>query len=164
MAKNTQLVERNKASKGLRLGNYLIDLAIFYGCIMGVFFVMGLISQDPEALIDDLDHVNPFLDRILTLILYAIYMFVIEILLKGRSIGKFLTGTKVVTTDGNQPTMGDLFTRNISRAVPFDQLSFLGNNGWHDSWSDTRVVRIKEYETALKLEKEMEMLGSAENL
>ena len=54
MAKNTQLVERNKASKGLRLGNYLIDLAIFYGCIMGVFFVMGLISQDPEALIDDL--------------------------------------------------------------------------------------------------------------
>ena len=64
MAKNTQLVDGNKASKGLRLGNYLIDLAIFYGFIMGIFFVMGLIAQHPEALIDDLDNVNPFLDRI----------------------------------------------------------------------------------------------------
>jgi uncharacterized RDD family membrane protein YckC len=96
---------------------------------MGVFFVMGLIAQDPEAIIDNFDNVNPFLDRILTLIVYTLYMFVIEILLKERSIGKFITRTRVVTTYRNQPTMGDLFTLNISRAVPFDQLYFLGSKG-----------------------------------
>ena len=163
MARNAQLVERNKASQGLRFANYLIDLGIFYGLIMAFFFVMALFSQDPDALIDDLDNANPLLDRVLTLIGYALYMFVIEILLKGRSIGKFITVTRVVTIDGNQPTMGDLFTRNISRAVPFDQLSFLGNNGWHDKWSDTRVVKSKDFDNAVNLENSIQTIGVKEN-
>ena len=91
-------------------------------------------------------------------------MFVIEISLKGRSIGKFITRTRVVTTNrNNQQWVIYLPEISIERFL-FDQLSFLGSKGWHDSWSDTRVVRIKDYEAALKLEKEMEMLGSTENL
>lgn len=162
MAKNTQLVERNKASQGIRFLNYLIDLALFYILIMAFFFIWALISSNPDDLIDDLENANPFLDQIITMICYALYMMITEIILKGRSLGKLITGTRVVTIDGNQPTTNDLFTRNISRAVPFDQLSFLGNNGWHDKWSDTRVINIKAYEVALKLENDMEILGTPE--
>jgi hypothetical protein len=34
--------------------------------------------------------------------------------------------------------------RTFSRFVPFEPFSFLGSgHGWHDRWSDTRVVRTR---------------------
>ena len=112
----------------------------------------------------ELENINGILDRVITILVYAVIMFVIEKITNGRSLGKLLTGTKVVKTDGSVLTTGDLLKRNFSRAVPFDQLTFLGDDGWHDRWSDTRVVRVKDYEAALKLQKDMETLGSIENL
>jgi hypothetical protein len=54
------------------------------------------------------------------------------------------------------------FIRNISRLVPFDVLSFLGENGWHDSWSDTRVIHTKNYETERQAKSEIESIGTKE--
>jgi hypothetical protein len=58
--------------------------------------------------------------------------------------------------------MYEFFIRNISRLVPFDILSFLGENGWHDSWSDTRVVNIKNYEAEKQAKSEIESIGTKE--
>lgn len=77
-----------------------------------------------------------------------IYYFFTELLLKGRTIGKFITGTRAITTDFNVLSAGDAAKRTLSRFVPFEAFSFLGNydNGWHDRWTDTMVVKNKDFE------------------
>jgi hypothetical protein len=83
---------------------------------------------------------------------------------KGRSLGKLITGTKVIKTDGSELSYTDLLKRNFIRAVPFDQLSFMGSKGWHDNFSDTAVVRKNNFEKAKSLESDLEMIGVKENL
>lgn len=65
----------------------------------------------------------------------------------------------VVKENGGLPTGNDFLKRNFSRIVPFDALSFLGSLGWHDSWSDTRVVKRKSYLEALERENSIEDIG-----
>lgn len=63
----------------------------------------------------------------------------------GRTIGKFLTGTKVVLVDGSRPSFLVIFERTLIRLVPFEIFSFFGtsNSGWHDRWSKTAVVKVR---------------------
>lgn len=73
------------------------------------------------------------------------YHFIFEATL-GRTPAKFLTGTRVVSASGARATTGQILGRTLARFVPFEPLSFLfgGNppNGWHDKWSNTRVVKM----------------------
>ncbi|WP_435523038.1 hypothetical protein [Chryseobacterium indoltheticum] len=48
------------------------------------------------------------------------------------------------------------------RLVPFDALSFFGENGWHDSWSDTRVINIKNYQAERQTKNEIDNIGVKE--
>lgn len=63
----------------------------------------------------------------------------------GRTPGKLLTGTRVVTLTGEPPSFGQCLGRAFARCVPFEPLSFLGGDGvgWHDKWTDTRVIRTR---------------------
>lgn len=88
-----------------------------------------------------------------------LYYYLSEKFLNGRTIGKYGTGTKAVTILGGKPSNSDLLKRTFSRLVPFDALSFFGTNGWHDSWSDTRVVKITDFENAIRMENELENIG-----
>jgi uncharacterized RDD family membrane protein YckC len=73
------------------------------------------------------------------------YHFFFEATL-GRTPAKFLTGTRVVSASGARASTGQILGRTLARFVPFEPLSFLfgGNppSGWHDKWSNTRVVKI----------------------
>jgi hypothetical protein len=42
--------------------------------------------------------------------------------------------------------MKQFFIRSISRASPFEPLSCFGTLGWHDTASDTFVIRKKDLE------------------
>lgn len=53
------------------------------------------------------------------------YFFGFETLTKGRSIGKFITGTKVVTLEGEIPTANVFLKRSFCRIIPFEAFSFL---------------------------------------
>ena len=108
---------------------------------------------------DRLAGINKYLDRIVTAIFYAFIMFLTEYSTNGRSLGKLITGTMVVNEDGKLLTYNDFLKRNFSRIVPFDGLSFLGERGWHDSWSDTLVVKRKVYLEALERENSIEDIG-----
>ncbi len=168
MAKILQIVERNKAEKVYRFINYIIDFGfavLIMWILLGIYavlkyFVLGVEIQESAM---EIENMNPILDRVLSILMYAFIMFIIEKLSAGRSLGKLITGTGVVKSDGSALTTSDLFRRNLSRAVPFDQLSFLGTKGWHDTWSDTRVVNLKKFESAKRLADDMESLGSKEN-
>ena len=85
------------------------------------------------------------LDRLISLVLYALYMGTIEAVFKGKSLGKLITGTRAVNLDGSHISAGTAFTRGFSRAVPFCAFSAFGTpcNPWQDRWTNTMVVDEK---------------------
>lgn len=75
---------------------------------------------------------------------YVGYYFIFELAF-GQTVGKMLTGTKVVGVDGEKPTVPALIGRSLARYIPFEPLSFLfygsyPTKGWHDRVSGTLVV------------------------
>jgi uncharacterized RDD family membrane protein YckC len=61
----------------------------------------------------------------------------------GKTIGKFITKTRVVDKTGNRPSFTLLVIRNISRLIPFDALTYLSKEkrGLHDIFSTTYVIK-----------------------
>ena len=78
-------------------------------------------------------------------VIYGTYMFIIEALMKGKSIGKLITGTRAVRQDGYALTLRDAQLRGLCRMVPFNPFSALGNPSypWHDRWTRTYVIDEK---------------------
>jgi len=59
-----------------------------------------------------------------------------------KTIGKFMTKTKVVNKNGSKPEVGDIVRRTFYRLIPFDRISFLFSpNGFHDRLSDTTIIK-----------------------
>ncbi|WP_367269831.1 RDD family protein [uncultured Chryseobacterium sp.] len=163
-----QIVDRNRASKGSRLLNYIIDGILGYiAALLFIGFsaiIYTFVSGSSLLVVGtEMKNINPLLDRGITLSCYVLFMFLIETLTKGRSIGKMITGTRVIMIDGTKPTTKNYFIRNIIRMLPFiDQLSFLCENWFHDNWSNTRVVNLKNYETEIQAKSDIESIGTKE--
>lgn len=131
-----------RASTGQRLANYLIDLVVFYIFMFVIGMVIGLVAPGMlTSFANDSSSAN-LLDRLLSLFLYALFMSVVEALLKGKSVGKFITKTRAVNLDGSQITASTAFGRGFSRAVPFCAFSAFGEicNPWQDRWTNTMVI------------------------
>ena len=158
-------VGEHKANKGLRFLNFIIDYVsiilltmLFFG-----FIAIVIVIINPESdIIYQLENINPLIDRVITVFFYVLLIFLSEFLTKGRSLGKFITGTKVVMIDGSTPTTKDYFMRSLCRIIPFEVLSFLGENGWHDKISKTTVVNKKAFELDLSQADNIESIGKTE--
>lgn len=145
---NSIFDERNleRATTGQRFANYIVDIIVFYALIFAFGIIVGIFSPQ---LIYDIGYWadrNVFFDRILSLLLFGIYMGITEMLLNGRTIGKFVTGTKSVTEEGDQIDKGTLFKRGMIKAVPFCAFSALGAPcyPWQDKWTNTMVIDLKK--------------------
>lgn len=164
MKNNYYLVEYYRAEKTLRFVNFIIDYVFGFLVVM-IFMAINVFlysfSSGTSVVVnaEKLENINPLLDRFLTALGYIVFMYLIEYLSKGRSLGKLITGTVVVKEDGSAPISTDFLKRNFSRLVPFDLLSFLGYNGWHDSWSNTRVVKKRAFQDALEREISIDDIG-----
>jgi len=156
------IVGEHKADKGKRFLNFLIDYVSIIVLTMLFFSMIAVIINPESNIIHQLENINPLLDRIITTLFYVILIFLSEFLTKGRSLGKYITGTKVVMIDGTTPTTKDFFYRNLCRIIPFDVLTFLGENGWHDSITKTTVVNKKAFEADLLSEDTIENIGNSE--
>ena len=129
------------ASKGKRLVNYVIDqiiVALAYAALIILANGMGLeidIGEEPDVS-------QSLQANLLTMTIMVFYYILLEGGMQGKSIGKVATRTRVVTLDGRPLEMNDAFIRSISRIVPFEPFSFLGQrpDGWHDRWSKTMVI------------------------
>ncbi|RNC86933.1 MAG: RDD family protein [Winogradskyella sp.] len=131
-------VDSNVVSSGIRFVNLIIDSIVWYILIVIVFFIVGLIF--PTYIIN-----NNFTVAVINLILifgsFFAYHSIMEIKFQ-KTIGKFLTKTKVVKLNGENPTNGDIINRTFCRLIPFDRVSFLfAKNGIHDFLSKTKVVK-----------------------
>lgn len=155
-----QIVERNKASLILRFVNNLMDFLVLIVLNFILSAICGLLYEITNFNFFYFYNNGVFLWEVFSgNVIFFLYYYLSEKFLNGRTIGKYGTGTKAVTILGGKPSNSDLLKRTFSRLVPFDALSFFGTNGWHDSWSDTRVVKITDFENAMRLENELENIG-----
>jgi uncharacterized RDD family membrane protein YckC len=123
-----------------RLLNLFLDYAgyIVFSLLIGI--VAGAIGGEAAA-----NALNSIPGFILGFIIILIYYVLFEAT-TGRTPGKYLTGTKVVTLDGKKPSFGQIIIRTLCRFIPFEPFSCLGTypRGWHDRISKTMVVRVKD--------------------
>ena len=144
-------VELSLTSKGKRFLNLLIDSFIYYFVnlymvtpLLSILIIssngLGGIASNTENL-----WVLYIIYYVFTILIYSLYFGLQEYLFKGRTIGKFITGTTVVTLSGENPTFKVYLIRALCRCIPFEPFSFFGDTGWHDSISKTRVVNTSDF-------------------
>lgn len=120
------------ASRLQRFGNLAIDqLALG---VLGAALAIARGTDVPEpAILESL---------LATVVYYAAFEAT-----SGRTLGKLVTGTRVVAEDGAPARFGQILGRTLARFIPFEPFSVLFGGtpprGWHDSLSGTRVVRAR---------------------
>lgn len=166
MRKYLAVVDRHRATSVTRFINYFLDRLFIQVIFYAFFFIFGIgyaIVYGEGFDIENSDKSLTF--TLIALFIYLAmsfsYFFFMEYYL-GKTIAKYITGTEVISIDGNKPTKEQIIARTFSRAVPFNSLSFLGNNGWHDKWSDTRVINGKNYVAERQSKEEINSIGAKE--
>jgi len=135
------------ATQGQRFLNFITDnilmrLTLTYASGYVVGRVLQVIA--PEflyKLIDDDSKVGLYtLSYMILIVNYLVYYTLCEKLFRGQTLGKLITGTKSLRTDGEELTFKDALLRSLCRLVPFEVFSGFGVL-WHDSWTNTMVVK-----------------------
>lgn len=134
-----------QAGAGKRFANYLCDRISYY-----VLWQMVSASFGP-ALIHYLFLI--FHDRTLVIVIWYCFSAVtfvlviggVEATTGGKTLGKYLTGTRAVNDDGTRISAKTALLRCLSRLVPFEAFSALGSPSypWHDRWTKTIVIDEK---------------------
>lgn len=139
------------ATQGQRFLNWLIDnLLMRYGLAyltgMGVGFLIAVTAPgffEDMAYSDGPFNVLFFLGIFIAYLNYIIYYTLCEKLFKGYTLGKLITGTRAIRQDGKELTFKDALLRSLSRCVPFEVFSGFNTLTWHDSWTDTMVIKAR---------------------
>ena len=150
------------ATKGQRFSNYIVDLIVQYGISFGIGILAYLLSEwtGAYALERWINSMNIIEEYLLGYGIVLIYYTLIEGI-TGRSLGKYITGTKVVMGNGEKPGFSDVLARSLGRLIPFEAFSFLGDSGrgWHDTLSKTYVVDVKKFKAKKELKSEIDLIG-----
>ncbi|MGC2237934.1 MAG: RDD family protein [Pyrinomonadaceae bacterium] len=101
--------ERLKAPFLLRCGAILIDYIILVAIPIISLLIYKYTGREPSKILNN----EIFNAGWLIMVLLALTNFVILPLLVGQSIGKMLTGLRVVKKDGKSPSLGSLFIRHL---------------------------------------------------
>ncbi len=128
--------ENDKVGGGIRFANFIIDRIVHAGIVFGLSFFLAMMNV---SFIYNLNRVEEIL---FDWSIYILYYIVLEYNFQ-ISVGKLITKTVVVDSDGNKPTLKAIVGRSFTRIVPFEAFSFLGGeaSGWHDKWSNTKVIK-----------------------
>ncbi|MGQ7947144.1 RDD family protein [Flavobacterium sp. WC2509] len=122
--------EAKKVSSLTRFLNFIIDLIVWF--IIVAILTNSLNAKDP---------VQMLFGYFIFFVSYISYYAFMETKFQ-KTIGKFITKTKVVNKDGTKPQGGDILRRTFCRLIPFDRISFLFTpNGFHDRLSDTIIIK-----------------------
>ena len=143
-----EIVMYEEASTGQRFLNFIIDalivqyvLATLVGVVLGLFLLS--VSPDIFITLDEESLEVTLIGYAISLIMYILYYFITEKAFKGKTLGKLITGTKAVNIDGGALSTKTAMLRSLSRLVPFEPLSALSGSPWHDTWTNTKVVKTR---------------------
>lgn len=143
-------IKYTEASLGQRFLNFLVDnllmrygLSYLTGSLIG-YMLVTLVPDFTYKLFNQESSLNFFvLSYIFGVFNYLIYYTFCEKVFRGYTLGKLITGTRAVRQDGGELTFKDTILRSLSRLVPFEPLSALGRKPWHDTWTNTMVVKSR---------------------
>lgn len=127
-AKIEEKTEYQNAGQGRRFINFLID---YYIVSWSLTFLAG--------------YLFPYSDEItlwvISLLFIVLYFFLFETF-TGKTLGKLITGTRVLNLLDEKPSAGQVLIRTFCRFIPFDAFSYFSSRpvGWHDSISKTYVA------------------------
>lgn len=134
--------ELDPANRNVRFVNFIVDRAVFFFVMKGInlFWATYL-----PMLVYSTDLTTANIITVLAgLLLYGFITGLTEVLLKGRTVGKLITGTRAVNPDGIYISAGTGFLRGLIRIIPFEPFSAFGGEWprpWHDRWTNTWVVK-----------------------
>lgn len=139
------------ATQGQRFLNWLIDnILMRYGLAyltgMGVGFIISIAAPDFFANIAYSESIfSPIwlIGILIAYLNYIIYYTLCEKLFKGYTLGKLITGTRAIRQDGGELSFRNALLRSLSRCVPFEVFSGFNTLTWHDSWTDTMVIKVR---------------------
>lgn len=120
---------------GIRFLYYIVELVVF-------MMFSGTVSELIYSEFLDLNH---GMVEVLSYVNIFLYYFISEATL-GSTIIKELFGYTVINDFAQKITPKEAALRSLSRYVPFEAFSCLGNPswGWHDKWTKTYVVKKSE--------------------
>lgn len=123
------------ASLAKRFINFTLDL--FFVCLLFTFIAEKEIFYDIKGEVVTLNNMGIFA-------LFGLYMFYYVLLEYkfGKTIGKYFTKTKVISTTNSELSFMQCILRFLCRYIPFEFLSGLFGNKtfWHDSIPNTLVI------------------------
>jgi uncharacterized RDD family membrane protein YckC len=132
--------ELNLAVKSQRIINLVVDMVAFF-VVWIILIVIITIAGLNQTYTDETGEQIPLVPFIVLLPTFWGYYILTEILFQ-KTLGKFLTKTKVVSLTGSKPSAIQIVFRTLSRSIPFEYLSYLLTvEGIHDRLSKTRVVK-----------------------
>lgn len=137
--------ELYQASGNLRFINWLLDRCLFWG--ISWCFNLFWANFMRSAMADEEYWVRYSVNLCVSFFLYGLTMGGIEALFRGKSLGKFVTGTRAVNWDGTVISPQKAFLRGLCRMVPLEAFSALANRPpfpWHDRWTRTCVIEEKK--------------------
>jgi uncharacterized RDD family membrane protein YckC len=105
---------------------------------MPFLFFVGVFAQLTHPNLPDIlsPHAVPLL-----VVWYGLYYWLCEWLMRGRSLAKFLTGTRVIDEANLPPSSTTCATRALLRLTIVDVFTYLfWARGLHDKATRTRVV------------------------
>lgn len=132
LADQQKQIDSNKVSAMTRLLHFMVDtLAVLIITTVLAFLITPIATDSNQNLLGYL---------LLAVSFFGYYIFMETKYQK--TLGKFITKTKVIMKDGQKPAQGDIVRRTACRLVPFDRVSyFFAVNGIHDYLSNTTVVK-----------------------
>ena len=131
------------ATKIRRFFNWLIDKLVVLGLI-GLATILVLLLGD-EKMAEWIGNMDTLTDYAISYAAFLAYYALLEGLF-GFTVGKLITGTRVVDAQGRRITFARGLLRSLCRLIPFDAFSLLLSDddvrrAWHDSITGTYVVR-----------------------
>jgi len=124
-------VNSQKASILKRMLNFIIDTGII---IVLMYFFYVTLSELPRLF-----------TKFIILIYFGYYIYFEHKFQK--TIGKYITKTKLVNVDGEKATMTQIVQRTFSRLLPFDPFTFFfpkRDMEFHDVFTNTKVINDKK--------------------
>ena len=137
------------AGRWRRLFNLLIDYfgtkLLVLAITIPVMLCALLLGKDPLSMSMAYASLPKWVSVAIGLTNIIVYYLVSESLF-GATLGKLITGTRVVDERGGRPTLGQIVGRTLCRFIPFEPFSVLFATdgqvrGWHDRIPRTYVVR-----------------------
>ncbi len=155
---NLTYINVQSASTGLRFANNMIDGITFIILYVILFYFWHVAMGDLSSASGNADDSGGYFMAALA----SVFYYTLFESLTQKTPGKFFTNTIVINEYGQKPDFSNILGRSMIRLIPFEAFSFLsGGRGWHDRWSNTFVVTLKEMDE-IKLIMEVDTIGNPE--